>query len=126
MLRRVPQDQLTDRKNKKNNINNNTSVGAMSNDPADVRANARAEMGLSREVEQVRARESDPSRGGSRGYDIHDREWMLEHFALLVHHKHKENGTHQQQQQFFFFRPRRVVVVFRSVLKAFVNQNNIN
>jgi hypothetical protein len=55
MLRRVPQDQLTDRKNKKNNINNNTSVGAMSNDPADVRANARAEMGLSREVEQVRA-----------------------------------------------------------------------
>ena len=54
----------------------------MSNDPADVRANARAEMGLSREVEQVRARESDPSRGGSRGYDIHDREWMLEHFAL--------------------------------------------
>jgi hypothetical protein len=81
MLRRVPQDQLTDRKNKKNNINNNTSVGAMSNDPADVRANARAEMGLSREVKQVRARESDPSRGGSRGYDIHDREWMLEHFA---------------------------------------------
>ena len=70
--------------NNKNNINNNTSVGAigaMSNDPADVRANAQAEMGLSRELEQARARESDPSRGGSRGYDIHDREWMLDNFA---------------------------------------------
>jgi hypothetical protein len=53
----------------------------MSNDPADVRAHARAEMGLSRDLEQVRARESDPSRGGSRGYDIHDREWMLEQSA---------------------------------------------
>jgi hypothetical protein len=38
-------------------------------------------MGLSVELQQVRARESDPSRGGSRGYDLHDREWMLEHSA---------------------------------------------
>ena len=58
-----------------------TLVGAMSNDPADIRAHARAQMGLSVELQQVRARESDPSRGGSRGYDLHDREWMLEHSA---------------------------------------------
>ncbi len=59
MLR--PSTDWWQKQQKKNNINNNTSVGTMSNDPADVRANARAEMGLSREVEQVRARESDPS-----------------------------------------------------------------
>jgi hypothetical protein len=57
----------------------------MSNDPSNVRANARAEMGLTRELEQVRARETDPSRGGSCGYDIHDREWMLEHFEQGRH-----------------------------------------
>mgnify|MGYP000635969214 CR=1 FL=1 len=54
----------------------------MSNDPADSRAHTRANLGLSRELHQERLRESDPSRGGSRGYDIHDRLWMLEHAAL--------------------------------------------
>ena len=29
----------------------------------------------------MRVTESDPSRGGSRGYDIYDREWMLAHAA---------------------------------------------
>jgi hypothetical protein len=53
----------------------------MNNDPADSRAHTRAHMGLSRELQQERVRESDPSRGGSRGYDIHDRLWMLEHAA---------------------------------------------
>ena len=53
----------------------------MSNDPADSRAHTRAHMGLSRELQQERVRESDPSRGGSRGYDIHDRLWLLEHAA---------------------------------------------
>jgi hypothetical protein len=57
----------------------------MSNNPANVRAHAQAEMGLTRELAQVRARESDPSRGGSRGYDIHDREWILEHFEQGRH-----------------------------------------
>jgi hypothetical protein len=38
-------------------------------------------MGLSRELQQVRVRESDPSRGGSRGYNIDDRLWMLEQAA---------------------------------------------
>jgi hypothetical protein len=51
----------------------------MSNDPTDIRAHAQADMGLSRELQQVQAIESDPSRGGSCGYDIPDCEWMLEH-----------------------------------------------
>jgi hypothetical protein len=38
-------------------------------------------MGLSQELQQERVRESDPSRGGSRGYDIHDHLWMLEQAA---------------------------------------------
>jgi hypothetical protein len=42
-------------------------------------------MGLTRELIQVRANESDTSRGGSRGYDIHDHEWMLEHFEQGRH-----------------------------------------
>jgi hypothetical protein len=53
----------------------------MSNDPADRRSHARAHIGFSCELQQVRGRESDPLRGGSRGYDIHEREWMLEHAA---------------------------------------------
>jgi hypothetical protein len=51
----------------------------MNNDPADRRAHAQAHIGFSRELQQVGVRESDPSRGGSRGYDIHESEWMLEH-----------------------------------------------
>jgi hypothetical protein len=35
-------------------------------------------MGLSRELQQERVREYDPSRGGSHGYDILDCLWMLE------------------------------------------------
>ena len=50
---------------------------ATNHDPAVIRAHARAGMGLSRELQQERATESDPPRGGSHGYDIHKREWML-------------------------------------------------
>jgi hypothetical protein len=53
----------------------------MNNDPTDSRAHTQAHMGLSRELQQERVRESDPSRGGSCGYNIHDRLWMLEHAA---------------------------------------------
>jgi hypothetical protein len=38
-------------------------------------------MGLLQELQQGRVRKSDSSRGGSCSYDIHDREWMLEHTA---------------------------------------------
>jgi hypothetical protein len=39
-------------------------------------------MGLSRELQQVPVRESDPSRGGSRRYyDVNDRQCMLEQAA---------------------------------------------
>jgi hypothetical protein len=44
------------------------SIG-MSNNPADIRAHTQAHMGLSRELQQEKVRESDPSRGGSCGYD---------------------------------------------------------
>jgi hypothetical protein len=55
----------------------------MNTHPADIPAHTRADtsMGLSRELQQARIRESDPSRGGSCGYDIHDCEWVLEQAA---------------------------------------------
>lgn len=45
----------------------------MNNDPADERANARRHLGLTRELEETRARIPDPSRGGTRGYPIAQR-----------------------------------------------------
>lgn len=43
------------------------------NDPADSRAKARANLGLSRELEEERGILPDPSRGGARGYSLSQR-----------------------------------------------------
>ena len=47
-------------------------------DPADGRAQARAELGLSRELAQLWRVEPHPCRGGSSGYPIWSREEQLE------------------------------------------------
>ena len=44
-------------------------------------AAARAAMGFSRELQQQRTANPDPSRGGARGYDVHDRQWQLTQHA---------------------------------------------
>ncbi len=46
-------------------------------DPADVMAQARAELGLSRELAQPRRVEPHPRRGGSSGYPVWSREEQL-------------------------------------------------
>ena len=53
----------------------------MNNDPADKRAHARAKLGLTRELQAVRAVLPDPSRGGSRGYTVDDRLYQLTRVA---------------------------------------------
>lgn len=45
----------------------------MNNDPADTRANARRDLGLSRELQQQQAPLPEPSRGGTRGYSVPER-----------------------------------------------------
>ncbi len=46
-------------------------------DPADLQAHARAQLGLSRELEQARRVKPHPSHGGSGGYDVWFREEQL-------------------------------------------------
>ncbi len=47
-------------------------------DPADVRTQARAELGLSRELAQPRRVKPHPRQGGSSGYPVWSREEQLE------------------------------------------------
>ena len=49
----------------------------MEDDPADEHSDARARLGLSRETELTRKSLPDPSIGGTRGYQVPDREWQL-------------------------------------------------
>jgi hypothetical protein len=52
------------------------ALGAV--DPADLRAQARAELGLSRELAQPRRVKPHPCEGGSSGYPVWSREEQLE------------------------------------------------
>ena len=52
------------------------ALGAV--DPADLRAQARAELGLSRELAQPRRVKPHPREGGSSGYPVWSREEQLE------------------------------------------------
>jgi hypothetical protein len=47
-------------------------------DPADLRAKARAELGLSRELAQPRRVDLHPRQGGSSGYPVWSQEEQLE------------------------------------------------
>jgi hypothetical protein len=87
------QQQHVDNHNEHNrNIDNNNernrnivrvvTTVTMNNDPADIRASARASLGLTRELERTRAVLPDPSRGGPRGYPVHDRIYQLTRAAL--------------------------------------------
>jgi hypothetical protein len=53
--------------------------GPGATDPADLRAHARAHLGLSRQLEQTRRETPHPSRGG-RGYDT----WFRRDYPMLV------------------------------------------
>ena len=52
--------------------------GLGATDPADLDARARAELGLSRQVQQPRRVAPHPNRGGSRGYDVFFRQMQLD------------------------------------------------
>ena len=56
--------------------------GLGATDPADLDARARAELGLSRQVQQPRRVAPHPNRGGSRGYDVFYRQMQLDKINL--------------------------------------------
>ena len=76
----------------------------MNNDPSDTRADARAKLGLTRELETTRAVLPDPSRGGTRGYPVHDRIYQLMRAAQGQDFRASASSIWRWQQRLLPFR----------------------